>query len=196
MKKLINFQTHVGLKLNANVINENKLADEMDIVELKKKMMEIIYQSTNAQELEDLLEENGFENGLSFGIEDMCEEVATSIFSEREHDTRMRKIKSNESEFTKLFIDYMIDKIDTDFPNIQVAPIKWIGGDMERILTHKANMIYNSHVTTPGNHYTSVSVYVESDELHIGFGEYDTTLNGQAYDITSMIQVIENRRTN
>jgi hypothetical protein len=89
-------------------------------------------------------------------------------------------------------IDFINDKIDTDFSDIPFGNEN--GESREERLNNYAKWIYkcqNLHSLTK----KQVSLYVRKKELLLEF--FDRRLkNRKTYDISDIINVIENRKTN
>jgi hypothetical protein len=93
--------------------------------------------------------------------------------------------------FVKLFLDFINDKIDTDFSDIPFGNEN--GESREERLNNYAKWIYkcqNLHSLTKKLQYLFM---LEKKELFIG--SFDRRLkNRKTYDISDIINVIENRK--
>jgi hypothetical protein len=87
--------------------------------EIEQKFLDIIFQSSNKLELENELEKNGFDKRLSEELLRGCKMTACRESNRRESDIIFAKSIENEKYFVKLFLDFINDKIDTDFSDIQ-----------------------------------------------------------------------------
>ena len=162
--------------------------------EIEQKFLDILFQSSNKLELENELEKNGFDKRLSEELLRGCKMTACRESNRRESDIIFAKSIENEKYFVKLFLDFINDKIDTDFSDIQFGNEN--GEIREERLNNYAKWIYKCQKSTFTYKETTVSLYVRKKELFIG-STFDRRLkNRKTYDISDIINVIENRKTN